>query len=76
MSYTLGDERSLACPHCGHEHQFSDWLMDGWSGGEVECDGCQMVFEVEVDYSVNLRGVPLRTAAEGTCLQGLDPHEQ
>ncbi len=54
--YTYGDDQELACPHCGEFQMFMDWVNEGWSGGETECDDCRKSFIVDVDHSVDLTG--------------------
>ena len=51
---TYGDDRELACPACGEIQCFSDWLIDGWHGGEVECEDCGAKMDIELEYSVAL----------------------
>lgn len=44
----------IDCPHCGVEQCFSDWLTDGWGGGDASCMDCAGDFSVMVEFSVTL----------------------
>jgi hypothetical protein len=60
---TVGGPEDLPCPWCKREHEFTDWLIDGWQGGQIRCEGCNKAFDVDVEYSVTLVATKLKEDA-------------